>query len=108
GRLFITGHKRTVIEVKKGLRVYPEELEALLTKIPYVRDSIVTVGESEIDSRESAVCACVSLYRDELAAKLGEGYTEEQVRDLLWEEIDGINDQIPSYKRIKRVVIDEH
>ena len=108
GSLYVTGHKRTVIEIKPGLRVYPEELEALLNKIPYVRDSKVTVGTSEIDSRDRAVCATVSLYREEVAARLGEAYTGEQVRDLLWEDIDGINDQIPSYKRIKRVEIDEH
>ena len=108
GCLFITGHKRTVIEVKQGLRVYPEELEALLNKIPYVRDSIVTVGESEFDANDAAICATVSLYKEELTDQLGEGYTDEQVRDLLWEEIDGINEKIPSYKRIKRVEIDEH
>lgn len=108
GCLFVTGHKRTVIEVKPGMRIYPEELEAILNRIPYVRDTIVTVGESEFDKRDTAVCARVSLYKDELVNLLGESYTEDQVRDLLWEDIDGINDQIPSFKRIKRVEIDEH
>ena len=41
GYIFITGRKKSVIVLKNGKNVYPEEAEALINKIPGVKESFV-------------------------------------------------------------------
>ena len=41
GYLFITGRKKDVIVLKNGKNIYPEELEILINKLPYVAESLV-------------------------------------------------------------------
>ena len=41
GYFFITGRKKNVIVLKNGKNIYPEELETLIAKLPYVDESMV-------------------------------------------------------------------
>ena len=41
GFLFITGRKKDVIVLKNGKNIFPEEIEILINKLPYVSESIV-------------------------------------------------------------------
>ena len=48
GYIFLTGRKKNVIVLKNGKNIYPEEVEALIDKIPYVAENVV-MGEEEGD-----------------------------------------------------------
>ncbi len=103
--IYITGRDKNVIITKNGKNVFPEELEYHLSKIPYIAESMVWGEEGSDGSNDTSIVATVTLEAEEIVEKLGESYTEEQARDLIWEEIDKINEHLPYYKKIKKVKI---
>lgn len=103
--IYITGRQKNVIITKNGKNVYPEELENYLGKIPFIAETMVWGSDGEDGSNETSIIATVTLDEGELAEILGEGFTEEQARDLTWEAIDKVNDELPLFKKIKKVII---
>jgi len=104
--IFITGRKKNVIITDNGQNVYPEELEYYLEKIPYIEESMVW-GDVEDESgvNDTSIVATIRLNEETTTAQLGEAFTSEQAKDLIWEEVDKINDKLPYFKRIKKVRI---
>ncbi len=100
--VYITGRKKNVIITKNGKNVYPEEIEYYLGRIPYIEESMVWGKDSE-ETGETHIFASIKTDPDELAETLGESYTDKQVFDLLWEEIDKINEELPFFKKIKKI-----
>ena len=103
--IYITGRKKNVIITKNGQNVFPEELEYRLSRIPYIEESMVWGSEGEDGSNDTSIIATVTLSEEDVAEKLGEDYTEEQARDLVWEEVDKVNEELPYYKKIKQIRI---
>ncbi|MHC1722107.1 MAG: long-chain fatty acid--CoA ligase [Aminipila sp.] len=104
GYAYITGRKKNVIITKNGKNVYPEELEYYLSSIPYILESFVYDRESE-DGLDTVIVASIRIDEEEVAEFLGEGYTDDMVEELLWEEVDKINQTSPYFKKIKRIVL---
>jgi long-subunit acyl-CoA synthetase (AMP-forming) len=100
--VYITGRKKNVIITKNGKNVYPEELEFNLGKIPYVAESMVWGKDSEAGD-DTVICASIKIDEEEVKQALGENFTDEQAKELLWKEIDAINEAQPFYKRIKKI-----
>lgn len=98
----ITGRIKNVIITKNGKNVYPEEIENYLGKIPYVDESLVWGKDSE-ETGETLIFASIRADYDEVKEALGENYTDEDVSALIWKEIDVLNQQLPFFKRIKRI-----
>lgn len=107
GYLFITGRKKNVIVTKNGKNIFPEEVEAYLAKIPYVKESLVW-GRFEEESGETEVNAQVVIDMDEIKERLNiENISNEEVYNLIHKEIKEINKMMPLYKRIKDFTIRE-
>ncbi|WP_312648686.1 AMP-dependent synthetase/ligase [Aminipila sp.] len=104
GYAFITGRKKNVIITKNGKNVYPEELEYYLSSIPYILESFVYDRESE-DGLDTVIVASIRIDEEEVTEFLGEGYTDDMVEELLWNEVDKINQTSPYFKKIKRIVL---
>ncbi len=98
----ITGRIKNVIITKNGKNVYPEEIENYLGKIPYVNESLVWGKDSE-ESGETLIFASIRADYEEVQEALGENYTDEQVADLIWKEIDGLNNRLPYFQRIRKI-----
>lgn len=104
GFVFITGRKKNVIITKNGKNVYPEELEYHLNHVPYIDESMVW-GDDADGANDTSIIAAVTIDEFEVIAKLGEGYMDEEVEALIWEEIDKINDTLPLFKKIKKLTV---
>ena len=97
--IFLTGRKKNVIVLKNGKNIYPEEIEALIDKIPYVVENVV-MGEEEGD--DYRLVAHV-VYDPE--AEAVKGKTEDEIQALANADIEKINDEMPKFKRIKEVYL---
>lgn len=104
GYAFITGRKKNVIITKNGKNVYPEEIEYQLSNIPFVEESFVFEGDSANEA-DSLIVAAIKLDQEAMEEQLGQEYTEEQAKDLIWKEVDKINADAPFYRKIKKVII---
>ena len=97
--IFLTGRKKNVIVLKNGKNIYPEEIEALIDKIPYVVENVV-MGEEEGD--DYRLVAHV-VYDPEADAVKGK--SEAEIQDMADEDIEKINSEMPNYKRIKQTYL---
>lgn len=102
GFCIITGRKKNVIVSKNGKNIFPEEIEALLLNSPYVSECLVS-GE---DSQREDIILAATIYPDMEAVQeqLGENPEKEDIQALLEEEVQKVNQQLVSYKHIRRVV----
>ncbi len=102
--LYITGRKKNVIVTKTGKNIYPEELEELLKNNPYVKESMVYGLE---DDKGEGMSVAVQIIPDTEAieADFGKDKTEIEIHDILKESLHSINEKLPSYKRIRSIVV---
>lgn len=101
GYLFITGRKKNVIVLKNGKKVFPEELEELVNKIDFVKESMVFGFPKDDD-----VDVSVKIQYDETVRK--EKYpdlSDEDFEKMVWSQIKGINKELPKYKYMKHLIL---
>lgn len=106
GFVFICGRKKNVIVLKNGKNVYPEELEQLISSLPYLEENMVfgQPRHENGDEKDLALCAKIVYkpsYMKEILGLSSAGEIESQIRH----DIDQINKQLPSYKQIFRLVV---
>jgi len=101
GFIFITGRKKNVIVLKNGKNIFPEELEALITNLPYVAENMV-YGKAKGDD---LVVSVKVVYNEEYVKEKYPNISEEELKGIIWKDIKVINDKLPIYKHIKSLVI---
>lgn len=102
GFIFITGRKKDIIVLKNGKNVYPQEIEFLINKIPYVAESIVYSRDKS--TTDTMLCAKIVYDKEHIKEYLGEK-TEQEYKQIIWEEIKKINQTLPIFKHIKSITI---
>ena len=102
GFIYVTGRKKDIIVLQNGKNVYPQEIEFLINKLPYVTESLVY--QRSKDKTDTMLCAKIVYDKDLIKEKLGEK-TEKEYQELIWEKIKEINQQLPVFKHIKKISI---
>ena len=90
GFLFLCGRKKSVIVLKNGKNVFPEEIETVINKIEGVKESFVYGQAEEDDKIDLKVCAKI-VYDKDLMKEIYNVETEEEIYDVLWDKIKEIN-----------------
>ena len=98
--LFITGRKKDIIVLRNGENVYPQEIEFLINKLLYVKESIVY--QRQRNATDTMLCAKI-VYDKELIEKAFGKKTEAEYTEDVWKEIKEINKTLPAFKHIKKI-----
>jgi long-chain acyl-CoA synthetase len=101
GFLHISGRKKNVIISRSGKNVFPEEIEDILNRSPYILESVV-YGKK--DSKQDEVISAHIVADAEAFIQLSEEtdtkITDALINEIITKEVEKINKQISSHKRI--------
>jgi long-chain acyl-CoA synthetase len=92
--LFITGRRKEVIVLPNGKNIYPDELEAHYQQSLYIQE-IAVIGIENAQERGEKLHAVVVPDFDYLKSK-----KIANAREALRDEIAGLSNQLPKYKRL--------
>lgn len=104
--IYITGRKKNVIITANGKNVFPEELEYYLGRSNLVSESMVWAQEDEA-GQDTVIVATIKPDMEEVESAIGKEAASDtaQVEKLLWAEVDKINEDLPFFKKIKKVTV---
>lgn len=101
----ITGRKKNVIVTKNGKNIFPEEIEYLLLKSPYIEEVIVYGSEED---GETIVKANIFPNYDAIAKAVQDGVLlTDDVHAVVQNEIKTVNKQLVTYKAVKGFALRE-
>lgn len=99
GCLYITGRVKSMIVLKNGKKVFPEEIELLISQYKFIKESMV-FGDLDADGD---VSVSVKFVLDPQLLE-AEGIAESDIQKRLEDVVKEINLQIPSFKGIRGFV----
>ena len=102
GYLFISGREKSVIVLKNGKNIFPEELENLVNRIDGVSESMV-YGKPE-DDGDYKICVKV-VYDPEVMQEMYKLENEAEIYELIHQKVKEANKKMPAYKYIREVMI---
>ena len=102
--IFITGRQKSVIVLKNGKNIYPEELEGLINKIEGVKESFV-YGKPENGDETDLKLNAKIVYDPEIMKEKFGLEKEEDIKEKLWKAVKDVNKGIPTYKYVKGITI---
>lgn len=99
GFVHITGRMKNVIVTKNGKNVYPEEIETLLNRSDYIKESLVYGMDGKEDM---VVCAQIVPDKDKIEEDIKNGVIPQQdAETIISSEIKRINKELVTYKYVK-------
>ena len=101
GFIFIAGRQKNVIVLKNGKNVYPEELEQLISELPYVAENMVFGMPKDDD----LVVSVKIVYNETYVKQKYGDIKEEDLKEIIWKDVKDINSNLTTYKHIKNLII---
>ena len=106
GFVHITGRKKNVIITGNGKNVFPEEIETILNRSPYVKESLV-YGKGDSDG-DTVICVRIVPETEKINEEIEQGTAPgATVEEIIGHEIKKVNQQLVSYKHIKNFTLQE-
>lgn len=106
GYIFIKGRKKSVIVLKNGKNIFPEEMENLVNRIEGVKESFI-FGKSNKKDKDDIKIYVKIVYDKEIVKTAYKVETEDEIKKALDKRIKEINKRMPPYKAIRGTVITE-
>ena len=106
GFLHIVGRKKNVIISRTGENVYPEEIEDVLNRSPFIRESLVYGEEDE--KHDEIIAAQIVADADafiEYAEQNNVEINNDLIREIIEVEIKKVNKQLPLHKQVRKFYI---
>lgn len=102
GLITVTSRVKSMIVLNNGKKVFPEELENYINKVPYVKESMVwgeTTKEGTVE-----ICAKIVLDKENITEVVKCPEDENAIKKLLDSAVKEINRLMPVYKTIRYYV----
>lgn len=106
GYVFICGRKKSVIVLKNGKNIFPEEIENLVNKIEGINESFV-YGKQMSEDKEDIKINVKIVFDKEAVKDAYKVKTYEEIYNVLTNEIKEINKTMPHYKAIRGISFTE-
>ena len=106
GYIFICGRKKSVIVLKNGKNIYPEEMEGLVNKIEGVKESFI-FGKQQTDDKDNIKIHVKIIFDKEIMKEAYKVEDEEDIYKVLAEKIKEVNSVMPKYKAIRGILVSE-
>ncbi len=100
--LSITGRIKSMIVLKSGKKVFPEEIEFLIGQFDYIKESLVW-GDEDADG-DVVLSAKFVVDREKLQAAGQPAPDETELRKMLDDVVKKVNAAMPSFKSIRYYV----
>lgn len=104
GYIFICGRKKSVIVLKNGKNIFPEEMENLINRIEGIEESFVFGKQMSEDKNDIKIFAKL-VYNQEVVENTFKVQGEEEIYQVINEKIKEINKTMPHYKSIKGITL---
>ena len=97
--LYISGRKKSVIVLKNGKNIYPEEIENLINKLEGIKESMV-FGLFDKDDKNDLVLHAKIVYDKNIIKEIIKSDDFDEIKKYILNYIKEINKQVPAYKAI--------
>ncbi len=104
GYIFICGRKKSVIVLKNGKNIFPEEMENLVNKIEGVTESFI-FGKQQSDDKNDIKINVKVVYDKEVVENVYKAKTKEDIYKAIFEKIKEVNSTMPQYKAIRGMIL---
>jgi long-chain acyl-CoA synthetase len=106
GFVHITGRKKNVIITGNGKNVFPEEIETILNRSLYIKESLV-YGKGETDG-DTVICARIVPDHEKIDEDVKNNIAPgTNVEEIVNNEVKKVNQQLVTYKYIKNITLQD-
>lgn len=106
GYVFICGRKKSVIVLKNGKNIFPEEMEILVNKIEGVKESFI-FGKQQSEDENNIKINVKIVFDRKVTKEVYKVETDEEIYKIFSKKIKEINYTMPKYKAIRGIVLTE-
>ena len=104
GYIFICGRKKSVIVLKNGKNIFPEEMENLINRIEGIEESFVFGKQMSEDKNDIKIFAKL-VYNQEIVENTYKVKGKENIYQAINEKVKEINKTMPHYKAIRGIIL---
>ena len=102
GYFYISGRDKNVIVLKNGKNIYPEELEVLVSNLPYVAENMVF----GLPKGDDLLLSVKIVYNKDYVNEHYPNVSEEELKEIIWKDIkEEVNSKLTNFKHIKHLII---
>ena len=106
GYIFICGRKKSVIVLKNGKNIFPEEMENLVNKIEGVKESFI-FGKRQSEDKENIKINVKIVFDREIVKEVYKVENDDDIYKVLLDKIKELNQTMPHYKAIRGLILTE-
>lgn len=106
GYIFICGRKKSVMVLKNGKNIFPEEMENLVNKIEGIKESFIFGRIQSNDENNIKINVKIVFDRD-VIKDVYKVEKDEDIYKVLSKKIKEVNQTMPSYKAIRGIMLTE-